>query len=480
MKSRAAGGTADAADSEIASGDGGIHSTGQPDKKDAASPILTARLEYASRGWWTFPAPPDGSKKSLKSEKHSGTAWGMTTDAAVIRAEFKSHRFRDQNVGIATGAVSGIFVIETDTAEHGDGIDGEASLKTWETEHGALPETLMSRSPSGSVHRFFKHPGPGTKVKSFNAIYGKGSGVDCKGDGGMVIGVPSVMPPRPAKGRKPAKAGGAYVWLNAGHPIADAPQALLDVVIERASQPDDQTITQRALAFVQQGQAVGGKRRNGEQAWAEAALRNECKILASTAEGNRNAQLNTSAFNLGQIVGGGALSESEVSGALMAAAETNGSVEDDGRPVCEATLKSGMSDGKAKPRSIPSNAVPKPSAAAPAPTTIIAPAHSEEFLALKFIDRHEADLRFVAKWGQWFRWDDSRWALEETLHAFDMARVICREEANACNKSSTAKTLASAKTVAAVERLAKADRKLAATFEQWDSDQNKLNTSEEE
>ena len=109
-----------------------------------------------------------------------------------------------------------------------------------------------------------------------------------------------------------------------------------------------------------------------------------------------------------------------------------------------------------------------------------APANSEEFLALIFIDRHEADLRFVAKWGQWFRWDGSRWALEETLHAFDMARLICREAANACNKPGVAKTLASAKTVAAVERLAKADRKLAATFEQWDTDSNKFNTSEED
>lgn len=109
-----------------------------------------------------------------------------------------------------------------------------------------------------------------------------------------------------------------------------------------------------------------------------------------------------------------------------------------------------------------------------------APANSEEFLALIFIDHHEADLRFVAKWGQWFRWDGSRWALEETLHAFDMARLICRDVANACNKPGVAKTLASAKTVAAVERLAKADRKLAATFEQWDTDPNKINTSEED
>jgi D5 N terminal like len=110
----------------------------------------------------------------------------------------------------------------------------------------------------------------------------------------------------------------------------------------------------------------------------------------------------------------------------------------------------------------------------------VAPTNSEEFLALTFIDRHEADLRFVSKWGQWFRWDGSRWELEETLHAFDLARLICREAANACNKTSVAKTVASAKTVAAVERLAKADRKIAATFEQWDTDPNKLNTGEED
>ncbi|MFL5238833.1 MAG: bifunctional DNA primase/polymerase [Rhizomicrobium sp.] len=110
----------------------------------------------------------------------------------------------------------------------------------------------------------------------------------------------------------------------------------------------------------------------------------------------------------------------------------------------------------------------------------VAPANSEEFLSLMFADRHEADLRFVAKWGQWFRWDKTRWLLEETLHAFDMARLICREAANACSKTGVAKGLASAKTVAAVERLAKADRKLAATFEQWDTDANKLNTPEED
>ena len=134
--------------------------------------ILTARLSYAARGWSTFPAPADGSKKSLKWEQRHGTRWGQTKDVEVIRKEFKSKRFKVQNIGIATGYNSGIFVIECDTAEHGKNIDGAAALKRWEAEHGKLPKTLMAKSPSGSIHRYFQHPGEGIKVKSFNAILG--------------------------------------------------------------------------------------------------------------------------------------------------------------------------------------------------------------------------------------------------------------------------------------------------------------------
>jgi len=62
------------------------------------------------------------------------------------------------------------------------------------------------------------------------------------------------------------------------------------------------------------------------------------------------------------------------------------------------------------------------------------------------------------------------------LHAFDRARAICREIAVAGDKPISA--VASAKTIAAVERLAKADRRLAATVEQWDANTWLLNTAE--
>jgi putative DNA primase/helicase len=95
------------------------------------------------------------------------------------------------------------------------------------------------------------------------------------------------------------------------------------------------------------------------------------------------------------------------------------------------------------------------------------PRTAEEALALEFAARYAASLRHVAKWGRWLSFDGVRWQSDDTLHAFDRAREICREVALECEKP--AKAVASAKTVVAVERLAKADRRLAATAGQWDA-----------
>jgi putative DNA primase/helicase len=79
--------------------------------------------------------------------------------------------------------------------------------------------------------------------------------------------------------------------------------------------------------------------------------------------------------------------------------------------------------------------------------------------------------------GQWFRYDGARWRKDDTLHAFDLARRICREASAECNGKEGAKAaLASARTVAAVERLARSDRRIAATVDQWDADPWLLNT----
>jgi len=93
---------------------------------------------------------------------------------------------------------------------------------------------------------------------------------------------------------------------------------------------------------------------------------------------------------------------------------------------------------------------------------------AEESLALAYAERHAHELRYVAAFGRWMRYDGIRWGFDDTLHAFDRARAICREVALDCDKAKVATAIASAKTVAAVERLAKADRRLAATADQWD------------
>jgi putative DNA primase/helicase len=104
------------------------------------------------------------------------------------------------------------------------------------------------------------------------------------------------------------------------------------------------------------------------------------------------------------------------------------------------------------------------------------PPTAEDSLALAFADRHAPELRYVAVWARWLHYDGTRWTHDDTLHAFDRARAICREVALEGDKPAGA--VASAKTVAAVERLAKADRRLAATIAQWDGSETLLNTGE--
>jgi putative DNA primase/helicase len=104
------------------------------------------------------------------------------------------------------------------------------------------------------------------------------------------------------------------------------------------------------------------------------------------------------------------------------------------------------------------------------------PVFSDEALALRFAERHADNLRFVAAWNRWLFWTGKHWHFDDTLAAFDLVRQACREAAAECNKTKIATAIASAKTVAAVERLARADRRLAATVDQWDADPWCLNT----
>jgi putative DNA primase/helicase len=104
------------------------------------------------------------------------------------------------------------------------------------------------------------------------------------------------------------------------------------------------------------------------------------------------------------------------------------------------------------------------------------PTFTDEALALRFAEKHSGNLRYIATLGRWFVWTGQQWRQDETLQAFDFARKVCRQASAECNKGKLAQALASAKTVAAIERLAKADRRLVATVDQFDADPMALNT----
>jgi hypothetical protein len=203
-------------------------------KNEMIGAALALRKKF---GWKIFPARMQGKKKY--SWLWAGHApgqdenWGMSDDVEQLQKNFGNRRWRDRcGIGIPTGAINKIFVIEADTVV-GHGVDGLAALRKLELQHSKLPKTLMAVSPSGSVHRYYKHPGAGVKITSATLV----EGVDVKGDGGMVVAPPS------------RRGDGVYRWKNT-LPIAAAPAWLLEMVQEkeRADEEPD--------PFVQFGNSV--------------------------------------------------------------------------------------------------------------------------------------------------------------------------------------------------------------------------------
>ena len=189
-------------------------------KENDITPCLEAALDYAQSGIKVFAARMEGGRKyawTSKEHSSSGENWGMTDDLEQLKKIFNNPRWRLKcGVGIPTGWVNKIIVIENDTIV-GHGVDGAKALRALEKKHGKLPKTMMSKSPTDSVHRYYRHPGEHIRCKSMTIA----PGVDVKADGGMVIAPPSV------------RADGKYVWLN-NEPIAELPLAWLELIKDQS------------------------------------------------------------------------------------------------------------------------------------------------------------------------------------------------------------------------------------------------------
>jgi putative DNA primase/helicase len=98
---------------------------------------------------------------------------------------------------------------------------------------------------------------------------------------------------------------------------------------------------------------------------------------------------------------------------------------------------------------------------------------TEDELAMQFV-KENPYLRWVERWHQWLTWNGKVWTEDSTLHVYDQVRSYLRGR-----RSSTATNsdrIGRATLVSAVEALCRSDRRIAATVDQWDTDQWLLNT----
>jgi len=149
--------------------------------------LLEYALQYAGRGWHVFPLHSmrdgrctcghDCGKNAAKHPRIKGGFKAATTDARQIEAWWR--KWPDANIGIATGAVSGIVVFDI------DGADGLATLRSLVARDGLLPRTETVKTARG-WHLFFAMPCPYTPIPCST-----GDGLDVRGDGGYVVAPPS-------------------------------------------------------------------------------------------------------------------------------------------------------------------------------------------------------------------------------------------------------------------------------------------------
>jgi putative DNA primase/helicase len=101
---------------------------------------------------------------------------------------------------------------------------------------------------------------------------------------------------------------------------------------------------------------------------------------------------------------------------------------------------------------------------------------SEARIAEIFVERHGDEFRYVAEWGVWMNWDGCRWQEEKTLLVIDKIKSICSEISRDTDKNHEVRSLLKHATLSGAEKIARSDRRIAATVEQWDADPWLLNT----
>jgi hypothetical protein len=289
--------------------------------------LLSEARAALARGWALIPL---NGKVPLQL--------GWSTAPHATEADVTAWVAAGHNLGLRTGAASGVFVVDVDTAKGGD------------TSALELPDTPMVLTGGGGRHLYYRAPEPCPG----NSASKLAPHVDTRGDGGQVVFVGSLHP----------VTGQRYEWGPGQTPedidLAVLPLEVLARLLDRQSSP----------AAPRSAPTPAADR------YAGAALVGETRAVAEAPRGARNQTLNRAAFSLGQLVAGGVLQQYTAESALIGAAAACGLTADDGESAVLATIRSGLSAGSGSPRTAPERPAPRatrrglhavPAAGAPEP-----------------------------------------------------------------------------------------------------------------
>jgi hypothetical protein len=306
--------------------------------------MLQAALNAAARGWHVFPLRP-GTKRPARPDHdeqhcdrtdprcrngHTGWEPRATTDPGRIRRGWAGEPY---NIGIACGP-SRLVVIDLDTPKPGDtpppewnlpGVRDGADVLAALCGRAGEPypaDTWTVTTPSGGTHLYFAAPVDGPELRNTQgAAGGLGWLIDTRAGGGYVVGGGSVIGIRPYTVTRDTAPAPLPAWLAERlRPAPLPPQRPVDVLLPA-------------------GRAGG---------YLRAAVDSElARVLDSPSRG-RNTALYRAAVALGQLVAGGALSETDVTAWLTEAAGQVGQ-----RPGETArTIASGLKAGAQRPRNV--------------------------------------------------------------------------------------------------------------------------------
>ena len=366
------------------------------------SPLLTAALAYAARGW---PVVPHYSidetgrctcrlTACTNAGKHPRTRHGIkdaTTDPAKIRRWWR--QWPQANIAIATGKPSGFDALDIDPPKGGDASLGKLP---------SLPDTVVQLSGGGGYHYLFVHR-PGLK-NGVDLL----PGIDLKTTGGMIIVAPSLH-----------QSGQRYTWEPSSRPgdveLAAWPEAVLDGLGCLKTDPSNS-----------RPKTTGG---NGSTAYGKKALADEAATVESAKPGSQETTLNTAAFNVGQLVAGDALDEMEAFEVLVDAAQRM--ENEPGKPpwtteVIEKKVQHGLDDGRQHPRSAPPPLQLVQTATETPAATTQGFNHTDLGNAERLVALHGENIRYCYPAKSWYIWDGQRWTPDHAGRIATLAQETVR------------------------------------------------------